>query len=91
MQYISNDENNFLLIYEGGFNKNLYEGYGKLYKKFYEKLYYEGNFISGEIKGKEIRYYKNGSKKLEGIFENNNIFEGNYYNPEGKIIWKGKI
>ena len=91
LQYISNVENNFVLIYEGGFNKNLYEGYGKLYKKFYEKLYYEGNFINGKIKGKGIRYYKNGSKKLEGIFEDNNIFEGNYYNPEGKIIWKGKI
>ena len=91
LEYNSSDKNNFVLLYEGGFKQNLYEGYGKLYKEFYENLYYEGNFINGVIKGKGIRYYKNGLKKLEGIFGDNNIFEGVYYNPKGKIIFKGKI
>ena len=32
-----------------------------------------------------------GKKKLEGIFKENDIFEGKYYNPDNKIIFKGKI
>ena len=89
--YTNNENNIFKLKYEGDFKQNIYEGYGKLYKNTYEFVYYEGNFCHGEIKGKGIRYYKNGKKKLEGIFEENNIFEGNYYNPKGEIIFKGKI
>mgnify|MGYP002626662292 FL=1 len=89
--YTNNENNIFKLKYEGEFRQNIFEGYGKLYKNTYEFVYYEGNFCHGEIKGKGIRYYKNGKKKLEGIFEENNIFEGNYYNPKGEIIFKGKI
>ena len=57
--------------------------------KYY--LYYEGNFIQNEICGKGIKYYINGSKKIEGIFESINSYEGKYYNPKGEEIYNGKI
>ena len=91
MTYTYRGDYKYTLKYEGEFNKGIFEGYGKLYKKFYNSIYYEGNFMNGEIKGKGIKYYKNGKKKLEGTFEENNIFEGKYYSPEGKVIFEGKI
>ena len=91
MTYTYRGDYKYTLKYEGEFNKGIFEGYGKLYKKFYNSIYYEGNFTNGEIKGKGIKYYKNGKKKLEGTFEENNIFEGKYYSPEGKVIFEGKI
>ena len=91
IKYINRDNNEYILKYEGDFIKGVFEGYGKLYQKYYDNLYYEGNFINGEIKGKGIRFYKNGKKKLEGIFEDNNIFEGKYYSPKEKVIFEGKI
>ena len=36
-----------------------------------------------------VRFYKNGVKKLEGIFRDNNIFEGKYYSPNSEIIFEG--
>ena len=80
--------------YEGNFKNGYFNGYGKLYlmdqdSKYY--LYYEGNFIQNEICGKGIKYYINGSKKIEGIFESINSYEGKYYNPKGEEIYNGKI
>ena len=80
--------------YEGNFKNGYINGYGKLYlmdqdSKYY--LYYEGNFIQNEICGKGIKYYINGSKKIEGIFESINSYEGKYYNPKGEEIYNGKI
>jgi hypothetical protein len=53
------------------------EDYGKLYKKNYQGVYYEGNFINENIFGNGIIFYKNGQKKLKGNFESSdNIFKG---------------
>ena len=84
-------QSEYKLKYDGEFKYGLFDGYGKLYKKFYKYVYYEGYFSKGEIKGKGIRFYKNGVKKLEGIFKDNNIFEGEYYSPNSTIIFEGKI
>ena len=89
--YINNKDAKYILKYEGEFKQNIFEGYGKLYEKFYRQLFYEGEFCNGKIKGKGIRFYKSGKKKLEGIFKKNDIFEGKYYNPYGEVIFKGKI
>ena len=82
----------YYLKYDGEFFNGIFEGYGKLYKMTYKGIYYEGNFINGNIFGNGIRFYKNGQKKLEGNFESSdNIFKGKYYSPNGNLIYKGKI
>ena len=80
--------------YDGEFKNEVYNGFGKLYILDDENnnyLYYEGFFINMEISGKGIKYYKNGSKKIEGEFTDIFTYDGIYYNPYGKIIFKGKI
>ena len=80
--------------YDGEFKNDLYNGFGKLYILDDENnnyLYYEGNFINMEISGKGIKYYKNGSKKIEGEFTDIFTYDGIYYNPYGQIIFKGKM
>ena len=52
---------------------------------------YEGNFKNNKIEGKGVKFYKNGSKKIEGIFDTLNLCEGIYYSPENKEIYRGKI
>ena len=90
-KYLSNSDIEYILIYEGEFCDNLFQGYGKLYKEHYPYGYFEGNFQNGVFIGcKGIKYYKNGAIKLKGIFENGS-FEGDYYDPKGKKIYTGKI
>ena len=90
-KYGSYVQDRYRLKYEGEFNQNVFEGHGKLYRKFYDYLYYEGYFVKGEIFGKGIRFYKSGKKKIEGVFEENNISKGKYYDPNGKVIYEGEI
>ena len=47
--YIDSKNNEYLLKYDGEFSEGIFNGYGKLYKKYYKDIYYEGNFINGEI------------------------------------------
>ena len=80
--------------YEGEFKNDNIHGLGRLYEdddNYQSYLYYEGNFIKNEIYGKGIKYYVNGLKKIEGIFESINSYEGKYYNPKGKEIYNGTI
>ena len=71
-------KNEYFLKCDGDFYKGIFEGYGKLYKKYYKGEYYEGNFINGIIFGNGIKFYTNGQKKLEGYFEpSNNILKEN--------------
>ena len=44
-----------------------------------------------KIEGKGIKYYQNGSKKLEGIFDTLNYCEGKYYDPQNNEIYIGRI
>ena len=88
--YFNNNE----LSYEGEFKNGDIHGFGRLYeidKNFRHYLYYKGNFINNEIYGKGIKYYINGSKKIEGNFESIYSYEGNYYNPKGELIYNNKI
>ena len=111
------NDNSNILLYEGEFISNLYEGKGILYENSYKKyegeffkglfhgngkqyeldnnnnlyLYYKGNFKNNEICGYGIKYYINDFIKIEGIFDSINSYEGQYYNPLGKIIYNGKI
>lgn len=81
-------------IYKGEFKNGKIHGFGRLYetdKYFRDYLYYEGNFIENEISGKGIKFYVDGSKKIEGIFESIDSYEGKYYNPEREEIYNGKI
>ena len=80
--------------YEGEFKNDKFNGFGKLYILDDENnnyLYYEGNFIDMEISGKGIKYYKNGSKKIEGKFDDLFTYDGKYYDPYGQIIFEGKM
>ena len=80
--------------YEGEFKNGNIQGLGRLYEindDFKQYLYFEGNFIQNEINGKGIKFYIDGSKKIEGIFESINSYEGKYYNPKGEEIYNGKI
>lgn len=47
--------------------------------------------MDNQIKGKGIKYYQNGSKKIEGIFDTLNLCKGIYYAPDNKELYKGKI
>ena len=89
------------IIFDGFFKNGKYEGFGKLYKN--NILYYEGNFEKGEIRGKGIKYYRNGNKHIEGDFETENkyeefnfLFKRNYakgilYDINGKYILKSEF
>jgi len=80
--------------YDGEFKNGAYHGFGKLYILDDENnnyLYYEGYFVNMEISGKGIKYYKNGSKKIEGEFTDIFTYNGIYYNPYGQIVLKGKM
>ena len=80
--------------YEGLFKNGKFNGLGKIYEiddNDSHYLYYEGNFIDNKIWGKGVKFYVNGSKKIEGIFENIYSYEGKYYNPLNKEIFNGKI
>ena len=80
--------------YEGEYKDDKYNGYGKLYEIFNNKdiyLYYQGNFKDNQIFGKGIKYYKNGSKKIDGYFLNINSYKGIYYDPNGNIIFEGEM
>ena len=80
--------------YEGEFKNDKFNGFGKLYILDDENnnyLYYEGYFIDMEISGKGIKYYKNGSKKIEGKFDDLFTYDGKYYEPYGQIIFEGKM
>ena len=81
------------LLFDDEIYNNKYNGYGKLYERnnLDYILKYEGNFLNGEINGKGIKFYKNGQKKFEGLFELNDKFNGIYFSPKGDIIYKGEI
>ena len=81
------------LIFDDDIYNSKYSENGKLYKREQEEyiLNYEGNFKTGDICGKGIKFYKNGKKKFEGNFKLIDVFEGIYYSPKGNIIFKGKI
>ncbi len=48
-----------LQIYEGGFNKNVFEGYGTL--KVVDEFEYRGLFHNNEMEGQGHIYYPDGS------------------------------
>ena len=84
--------------YEGEFKNEEFNGYGKLYSLDKEDnkqdniyLYYEGYFKDNTLFGKGIKYYKNGKKKIEGVFTNFNSFKGIYYDPNEVPIFEGEI
>ena len=57
-------------IYEGEFEDDKFNGYGKIYAlDNYNNnyLFYEGNFKDSSIYGKGIKYYINGKKRLKVI------------------------
>ena len=86
---------NSIKKYEGEFKNDKFNGHGKIYEIDNDNdnyLYYEGNFENDQIFGKGIKYYKNGSKKIEGYFHNINSYKGIYYNPDNKeILFKDKV
>ena len=78
---------------EGEFEDDKLNGYGKIYKLDINNnnyLFYEGNFEDSDFYGKGIKYYTNGSKKIEGYFQNNFLFNGKYYNPNNIQIFEGE-
>ena len=89
---------NSKMKYEGEFKNEEFNGYGKLYSLDKEDnkqdniyLYYEGYFKDNTLFGKGIKYYKNGKKKIEGVFTNFNSFKGIYYDPNEVPILEGEI
>ena len=81
-------------IYEGEFEDDKFNGYGKIYAlDNYNNnyLFYEGNFKDSSIYGKGIKYYINGKKKIEGHFINILLFNGIYYNINNQQIFKGEV
>ena len=89
---------NSKMKYEGEFKNEEFNGYGKLYSLDKEDnkqdniyLYYEGYFKDNTLFGKGIKYYKNGKKKIEGVFTNFNSFKGIYYDPNEVPIFEGEI
>lgn len=77
------------LKYEGKFN-----GIGKSHEIYNNNdyyLYYKGSFQNNEFPGKGIKFYINGNKKIEGIFNNINSYEGIYYSPQMEIVYRGNI
>ena len=66
------------------------EDEGTLYYEIGKK-YYKEMFKNNLINVKGIKYYKNGSKKIEGIFNDINSCEGIYYDPFENKIFEGFI
>ena len=84
--------NNSRKMYEGEFEDDKLNGYGKIYQfdNNNNYLFYEGNFEDSEIFGKGVKYYSDGSKKIEGYFQNVFLFNGIYYNPNNIPIFEGE-
>ena len=78
------------LYFEGSIKNDKYDGFGNIYH-LNKNLYYQGNFKDGNISGKGIKYYENGFKKIEGIFDTINKCQGIYYDPKGIKIYEGEI
>ena len=80
-------------VYEGEFQNDKFNGFGKIYKLDDNNnyLFYEGNFENGEISGKGIKYYINGSIKVEGEFTNLLLFNGKYYDIYKNLLFEGEI
>jgi antitoxin component YwqK of YwqJK toxin-antitoxin module len=57
-----------VLIYDGGFKDNLFDGYGKFYRD--GKLEFEGIFVKNEPNGYGIKYKPDGNVKEEGEYLN---------------------
>ena len=85
---------------QGNIIYELINGNGKVkeYDIYYNKVYYEGEYLNGRSNGKGKEYYKDGSLRFEGDYLNGKrigkeyekdglIFEGEYLN--GKK-WNGK-
>ena len=82
------------LKYDGKFKESKFNGIGKLYEIYNNNdyyLYYKGSFQNNEFSGKGVKFYINGNKKIEGVFNNINSYEGIYYSPEKEIVYKGNI
>ena len=82
------------LKYEGKFKESKFNGIGKLYEIYNNNdyyLYYKGSFQNNEFSGKGVKFFINGNKKIEGVFNNINSYEGIYYSPEKEIVYKGNI
>ena len=44
-----------------------------------------------QIFGEGIKYYLNGTKKIEGNFLNINSYKGKYYDPDNHLIFEGEV
>ena len=63
-------------------------------EKFYypnKQKYFEGNFENDEIKKKGIKYYDNGSKKIEAYYINSLRCRGKYYSPDNELLYDGDM
>ena len=49
-------------------------------------LFYEGEYLNKERHGKGKEYYYNSKIKTEGIYKNNNLWEGKVYDNKGNLI-----
>ncbi len=82
-----------VLVYEGAFNKNQYEGEGREYYSDTGNLKYKGNFKENLFEGEGILYFPDGmTKRYEGSFVAG-VFEGEgiLYNRDGQKIYEGEF
>ena len=82
---------NSKMKYEGEFKNEEFNGYGKLYSLDKEDNKQDNYFKYNTLFGKGKKYYKNGKKKIEGVFTNFNSFKGIYYDPNEVPIFEGEI
>ena len=80
----------YYLYYEGNFLNGHFEGKGIQYYSTGEK-YYEGNYKNNKFFSLGIRYYKNKAIKIKGNFNDNCHCEGEYFNPENKLLYNGTL
>ena len=82
------ENGNELLIYEGKFINNNYEGYGTQYIDGHKQ--YEGYWLNNYHSGQGIEYYPNDQVKYEGYFQDHiPAGEGILYDNVGNIIFSG--
>jgi antitoxin component YwqK of YwqJK toxin-antitoxin module len=78
-------------IYEGMFEKSVYNGPGVIYDVGGRK-YIESEFKHNLIHGNGTIYYENGSVLAEVIFSDNNVCgHCKFYSDDGKLTYEGDV
>jgi len=73
------------VIYELNEGKGIF----KIYDYYRDMIYFEGEYINGEINGKGKKYF-NGNLQFEGEYFKRQKIKGKEFDSSGKVIFEGE-